>query len=49
MSQGGGYSRANVTHFVLLIYRGGGGEIKLHMLIKQFHTCLVKNIEIQDS
>lgn len=47
MSQGGGYSRANVTHFVLLIYRGG--EIKLQMLIKQFHTCLVKNIEIRDS
>lgn len=49
MSQGGGYSRAKVDPFCFVDLSGQGGEIKLHMLIKQFHTCLVKNTEIQDS
>lgn len=47
MSQEGGYIRANVTHFVLFVYQEG--KIKLRMLMKQFHACLVKNIEIQGS
>lgn len=47
MSQEGIYSRANVTHFVFFIYRGG--KTKLQILMNQFLLCLVKNIEIQES